>query len=295
MEVALRYSALRARLRNYVGNRETLLEYFRMLRYALLQGPWQPLVIRYYQAHNPNPPLPVCTDTMFEGLDVDQAVERLRSDAFAPGFIVPEDVVDGAVAYARKLGVKRSDDPHLYCEAAHRIAHDPTLVAVARRYLKAEPILNSSKLYWTIPPADRQGQMNAAAERGRFHYDLADVKSLAIFVYLSDVDEDCGPHIVIPGTQGRKSPARIVNRFLEEGEARRRYGDRIRVVTGKRGTGWFEDIACYHKQDAARKSRLMMSIIYSLHRPPLVDAARRPAGVMVLQMRTQGASTSVEH
>jgi hypothetical protein len=284
MELALRYTSFRARLRNYLSDKETLLEYFRMMRYALLQGPWQPWVVRYYRGQHANPPLAVYPHTLFPALDVDRAVEQLERDAYAPAFMVPDDLVDGAIAYGKRLGVKRSDDPHLYCEAAHRIARDPQIVEVARRYLGAEPILNSSKLYWTIPPPDAKGQMDAAAERGRFHYDLADVRSLAVFIYLSDVDEECGPHIVIPGTQGRKTLGGTVNRFLSERDALRRFGDRIRVVTGRRGTGWFEDIACYHKQAPARKARLMMSIIYSLHRPPLDDVARRPIGVSEVRM-----------
>jgi hypothetical protein len=285
MELALRYTSFRARLRNYLSDKETLLEYFRMMRYALLQGPWQPWVVRYYRGHHPNPPLAVFPHTLFADLDADRAVDQLHRDAFAPGFTVPEDLVNATVAYGKGLGVKRSDDPHLYCEAAHRIARDPRVVEIARRYLGAEPILNSSKLYWTIPPPDAKGQMDAAAERGRFHYDLADVRSLAIFIYLSDVDEACGPHIVIPGTQGRKSLSGTVNRFLSEDDATRRFGSRIRVITGPRGTGWFEDIACYHKQAPAQRPRLMMSIIYSLHRPPLDDVARRPVGAREVQMR----------
>jgi hypothetical protein len=119
--------------------------------------------------------------------------------------------------------------------------------------------------------------MAAAAEGGRFHYDLADLKSVTLFVYLTDVEADCGPHVVIRGTQGRKSASRIFNRFLEEGEIRRRFAGRMHVITGQRGTAWFEDISCYHKQAAAEKVRLMLSIIYSLHRPPLAEERRRPA------------------
>src|SRR6185503_7652798 len=143
------------------------------------------------------------------------------------------------------------------------------IVAVAREFLGTEPILCASNLYWTIPPADADGQRAAAAEGGRFHYDLIDVKALTVFVYLTDVDLDCGPHVVIEGTQGPKRRLRKFDRFLADREVERHYADRLRVITGRRGTGWFEDITCYHRQEAARTVRLMISINYSLRRPPL--------------------------
>jgi len=275
MALSLRYSELRARLRNYLSDKQTPLDHARILRYALLQGPWQPWLVRYYQSHGHNPPLPVCPESLFAPLEVEEVIERLNADAYAPGFLVPADEVERIVAYARKVGVKRSDDPHRFCDAACRIACDPQIVDVARRYLETEPILHSSKLYWTVPPAgDREGQAMAAAEGARFHYDLADLKALTVFVYLTDVEADCGPHVVIRGTQRRRSPAQIFKRFLDDDEVKRRYADRLHVVTGSRGTGWFEDICCYHKQAAGEKVRLMLSIIYSLHRPPLADERR---------------------
>ena len=98
-----------------------------------------------------------------------------------------------------------------------------------------------------------------------------------MFVYLTDVDEQSGPHVVIRGTQRRVTPSQILRRTISDEYARRKYGERIEVITGPRGTGWFEDITSYHKQAAGPNVRLMLSIIYSLHRRPLDDLALRPA------------------
>jgi len=260
---------MRARLRAYAAGREHLLTALRMLRYGMLQGPWQEWLVHHHQRHGHNPPLGSADETMFRTLEAPSCARVLRSRGWGGSFVAPDTIVEEIARYARALGVKRSDDPHLFCRAANRLARDPAIVAVAREFLGAEPILCASNLYWTIPPADADGQRAAAAEGGRFHYDLIDVKALTVFVYLTDVDLDCGPHVVIEGTQGPKRRLRKFDRFLADREVERHYADRLRVITGRRGTGWFEDITCYHRQEAARTVRLMISINYSLRRPPL--------------------------
>ena len=266
MQRSLSYGVLRARLRGYVGDKDALLDFLRMTRYALLQGPWQPLLIRHYQKVDRNQPMPVYPDTLFSEIQAGAAVSELTREARAHGFRVPAAMVEEVVDYAHELGLKRIDDPHLDCGAVHRIAYDPAIVNVARGFLRAEPILFDTKLYWTLPPADPSLRMRAAAEHGRFHYDLADFKALTVFVYLTDVDEESGPHVVIRGTQERHTPLQIFRRFIADDEANRRYPDRVEVITGPRGTGWFEDITCYHKQMPGSKPRLMLSLIYSLQR-----------------------------
>ena len=295
MAIPIRYAEWRSRLREYLSDKETPLDLARMIRYALLQGPWQPWMIHHYQRHGRNPRLPSTDRSMFEAMDVAEAVRRLNVDAFAAGWRVPAGEVAEIAAYARATGEKRSDDPHRFCEAARRIALDPQVLEVARGYLRAEPILNSSKLYWTMPPrGDRDGQLRAAAEGGRFHYDLADLKAVTLFIYLTDVDADCGPHVVVRGTQGRKRFAQIFNRFIAEDEIQRRFPGRMHVITGERGTAWFEDISCYHKQAAAERTRLMLSIIYSLHRQPLAEERAR-RGAAARSGRAAGGTTIATH
>jgi hypothetical protein len=271
VELSLRYSTVRAQLRRAVANRERPLNVLRMLRYALLQGPWRPWLVRHYQTHERRPALPVHAESLIEGLDVDATLRRLDDEAYAMGFVVPPSIVDAITAFGRAAGRKRIDLPHLECEAVRRIAHDPVIVEVARRFLGAEPMLCDSKLQWTMPPADAAGRQRAANEGGLFHYDVADVRALTVFIYLTDVDERCGPHIVIRGTQERRTFSQIFRRFISDEYAQRRYGDRITVITGPRGLGWFEDIACYHKQAPGEQVRLLLTLIYTLHRRPLEE------------------------
>jgi hypothetical protein len=277
MVLSRQYLVLRTRIRNWMGERESLLHVVRLLRCLLVQGPWQPWLVRHYRRHDTNPPLAVYPETMFAGIEPDRVALALERDAFAEGFHVPGPLVDELVAYANADGDKRIDNPHDDCVAASRIARDPRIVAAARRFLGAEPILLESKIFWTIPVADALGRVMAPAEDGLFHYDLVDIKALTVFVYLTDVDDDSNPHVVIPGTQTRRTPGQILRRSLSDGDAERRFAGRMRTITGPRGTGWFEDITTYHKQAGGGKVRLMLTLLYSLHRRP---APSRPGRAM---------------
>ncbi len=268
MELSLQYAAVRSRLRTYLGAHERLLDAFRVLRCVLVQGPWQSWMIRRYRARHVNPPLALNERTLFPELDTAGAVRDLRRDACARGLDVPTGRVDGIAAWAKATGGKRIDHPERDCAAIRELAHDPAIVEVARGYLEAEPVFLKSQIYWTVPDGTAVGNALAAAEGGRFHYDLADIRALTVFIYLTDVDEHCGPHVVIRGTQRRRTPGEILRRFISDEHAARAYGGRIEMITGPRGTGWFEDITCYHKQAPAERVRGMLYLIYSLHRRP---------------------------
>lgn len=271
------YTSLRARLRVGLNHRERLLGWFRILRYLLVQGPWRAWLIRFHAMRNANPLLPVRAQSVFDRVDAAAAATALDRDAVTERFQAPDELIAGIVEWVRDNDAKRIDDPHVDCEGVSAIAHDPRVIGVARRYLGAEPILFTSKIYWTIPRPDERGRVAAAAEGGQFHYDLADLKAVTLFVYLTEVDAECGPHVAVRGSQQRVTPDQILRRTISDELVQRRYAGRIETILGPRGTCWFEDITCYHKQSVGTKVRLMLSIIYSLHRRPLEDLEMRPA------------------
>ena len=266
MNPGLLYATLRRHVRDSITRRPAVLEVLRILRFLMVQGPWQPLVVRWHQAFGHHPPFPATATSLLDPLDVVAAVRQLDREAYAPGFQVPEPLVEEIVSFVRADGRRRLEDPHHDCPAVHRIAHDPVLAAVARGYLGAEPTLTETRINWTLPLPDERGRVWLTADNGRFHYDLADVKALSVFVYLTDVDPDCGPHVVVRGTQRRRTPGEILNRFLDDETVDRRYRDRVHTILGRRGTGWFEDITTYHKQAIGTKVRLILALTYSLSR-----------------------------
>lgn len=82
---------------------------------------------------------------------------------------------------------------------------------------------------------------------------------------------------VVRGAQKHVTPRQILRRTVSEDYIRRRFEGRVVTILGPRGTSWFEDITTYHKQAAGTKVRLVLSVIYTLHRRPLDDLEMRPA------------------
>jgi hypothetical protein len=157
------------------------------------------------------------------------------------------------------------------------IARNEKLVEIARQYLGAEPILWLTQLKWSFgdqaSKEERQGLLSSNNEPVQhdgdaFHYDTLDFKSLTIFIYLTDVDASCGPHVLIENTHNAKSFRDICQIILSDTAARQRFGDRIKVILGKKGTMLFEETSTFHKASRCQAKRLMLSIDYVLQRSP---------------------------
>jgi hypothetical protein len=75
------------------------------------------------------------------------------------------------------------------------LANRPEILSVAEAYFGCVPTLYSMNAWWSFP-------QNDGAERitQMFHRDLDDFKFLALFVYLTDVDETNGPHQYVHGS-----------------------------------------------------------------------------------------------
>ncbi len=263
------YTELQLGIRRYLNRRRGLLSIIRAFRSIWLLGPWRKMFLRYHRKFNRNEPLPRYRDTLFDNLDVLTTVTNLENSGYSLGLQVPQAQIDEILHFSECRKLTKHRNPHLTCAAVRRITYDPQIIEVASRYLGAEPILYQTDLYWTHPPSDELKRMRAVAQKSRFHYDVGDFRSLVIFIYLTDVDEDCGPHIVIEATHHNKSAWGLLNRFLNDEAAHKTYGDRIKTITGKRGAGFFEDLTCYHKHAIGTKKRLMLTITYMLQRSPI--------------------------
>ncbi len=264
------YYGFRLGIKKYLNRYKGLLQIVRAIRAIWLLGPWSAMLVKYHQRFSRNERLPRNPNSLFDELDVDSATSSLKKNGYSTGIQVPELQVEEILGYCRSSNKKKHRNPHLTCEAIRQITHDPKIIEVARRYLGTEPVLYQTDLYWTYPPSDEQRHQRMIAQKSRFHYDVGDFRSLVVFVYLTDVTADCGPHVVIEATHQKKPTWRLLSRFLNDKTAEQQYGDRIKVITGKQGTGFFEDLTCYHKHAAGSKERLVLTITYMLQRTPLL-------------------------
>jgi hypothetical protein len=233
------------------------------------------MVIKIFRKTTRNEQFPLSEGLLLPFLDVDRAAWDLEQSGYTPGTVLPAKIVNEVLEYCSKMQSKKYGNPHLSCEVVSRIAHDPKIVGVAKRYLGVEPILYATRIYWTFPRSNRAKLTNSPDIR-QFHYDVNDFKSLTVFVYLTDVDIDCGPHVVIEGTHGKKSLKQLINPYLKEDLANKAYGKRIKAITGEKGTLFFEDLTCYHQHATGTKPRLVLTINYLLQRKPEFRFLLRP-------------------
>ena len=79
--------------------------------------------------------------------------------------------------------------PHLL-----RWANDPRVLSIVGKTLGCKPTLSNLTAWWSYPGHDKP------QEAENFHRDVDDLHFIKLFVYLSDVDADCGPHVFVPGS-----------------------------------------------------------------------------------------------
>ena len=140
------------------------------------------------------------------------------------------------------------------------ICHNEAIISVARAYLGFEPTLHSCCVTVDIPG---EKKTDSGYQEG-FHYDIAGIKSLNVFIYLSDVDCMSMPHVVIKGSHRQKRLRDIYNGYLSGCEAKKLYGDAIATLTGPAGTVIFENTEAFHRRgDMNGKGRVLVNILYT--------------------------------
>ncbi|RVU33856.1 hypothetical protein EOI86_22240 [Hwanghaeella grinnelliae] len=82
----------------------------------------------------------------------------------------------------------------LNCPHLMQIATDPIRLGIAQEYLGTVPQVITIAAWWSFAQADE------ARAAQLFHLDLDDYRFFKFFIYLTDVDEEAGPHVYVPGT-----------------------------------------------------------------------------------------------
>lgn len=220
---------------------------------------------------------------------------RRRGYLFFPS-VVPTDVIDEISSFASqtKAHLRRMD-----CETSvpivEKIHFDPTdpravrydydprdvldnrfvqdllgdevFLSISEAYLNCTPHFDVLSMWWhtdfKVEPDSEAAQL--------YHFDMDRVKWLKIFIYLTDVGPDDGPHAFISGSHKSNG---IPQEFLRRGYSRlkdeevlRYYGPTSeRIFTAPRGSILIEDTRGLHKGIALRKGgspRLMLQFQFS--------------------------------
>jgi len=146
----------------------------------------------------------------------------------------------------------------LNCPHILQLANAPALLTLAAQYIGCKPTLSALGMRWSFP-------VNVTGEGLQaFHRDLDDWRFLKVFVYLTDVPQDGGPHVYVKGSHLTRAPLRL--RAYGKDELSQAYGDeQIMSVTGCAGQGFAADTYGIHKGAVpATRPRLLLQFQYSM-------------------------------
>lgn len=140
---------------------------------------------------------------------------------------------------------RRYDVPEvdlLGCTAVQELLADESVLRLAQEYLGAAPVQDLVAAWWSAP-----GAGSAAEAAQMYHFDLDRVRFLKMFVYLTDVGVDAGPHVYVRGTHRELPAAFRHDRRYDDTEVGTRFpGDAVRIA-GPRGTVFLADTRGLHK------------------------------------------------
>ena len=185
-------------------------------------------------------------------------------------FVGPQNAPPGThVAYFGAQSVVNSP-------RALEIVNLPGIVQTVGAVLGGKPTISYMAALWTIPAHDGMAQ-----HAEKFHRDVDDIDFIKFFMYMTDVDEESGPHVYIKGSHNKDRLTRI--RRYEDDEVYDSFGRENEVrFTGPAGTSILEKTYGFHRGYPARSTpRLMFAVLYSLRetiygpKSPVIDPRSR--------------------
>jgi hypothetical protein len=259
-----------AKLQRWARRSGKRVQAVRSIRNIIHFGPWRyVLLARARRAFAPAESVPGAS-VLVPGLDVDAAVSALeaKGDSTACRFR-PE-----VVSQLKRLLPSLHDGVHVDAHRRHAVLGEiisaPDVLRVVRHYFLCEPVLLECKVFVGVVP---HGDPLSSG----FHFDHAGPRSLNLMAYLTDVDDDTAPHVLIEGTQTGKKLRDFFRERLSVDEAEQRFPGRIKTITGPAGTMFFENTEIFHMRRAGRKRRALLNVVYSTRGKRLLSLGRTEA------------------
>jgi hypothetical protein len=157
----------------------------------------------------------------------------------------------------KPIGVGRASyqlDDVLRCPHLLSTINHPAVLSIARHYLGCPATISSIGIHLTTPVERQPVGVQC------FHRDMDEWKFFKLFVYLSDVDEETGPHEFVEGSQrtsGSIMALPCVDEKLEQSHRRK--------ILGPAGTTFIADTWGIHRGNMPiSKPRLILQVQYSI-------------------------------
>ena len=149
-------------------------------------------------------------------------------------------------------------DTVLNCPHLLSFANSPLYIRVATEYFGCLPTISTVGIRWSFP-----GMRQQVSTQG-FHRDNDDWRCVKLFVHLTDVDLDCGPHHYVRGSH--RTRGSLFTRPIENGFVEKTFGrDRIETVVGPAGTAFMGDMYGVHAGPIPSDApRLMLEVGYTV-------------------------------
>lgn len=138
----------------------------------------------------------------------------------------------------------------------------PLVLELAELYLSCKPTLDNVSCWWSY------GRRAQAKGTQRFHRDWDNIRGFKLFVYLTDVDKDSGPHSFIEGSH--RSDLLMETKAIADDNVFAVFGrDTERLFCGRAGTCFITDTFGIHKGELPlTRHRLMLAVQYNLTPSP---------------------------
>lgn len=145
----------------------------------------------------------------------------------------------------------------LACPHVLELANSELFINIASQVLGCKPTLSSIKIWKSYGAKSAKDSQN-------FHRDVDDIGFIKIFVYLSDVDEEMGPHIFVAGSH--RDPNLVKIRRYSDKEVNEKFeSSKFISFTGPAGTIFAENTYGLHKGTVPSKSgRIILQFEYSV-------------------------------
>mgnify|MGYP001211218973 CR=1 FL=1 len=142
------------------------------------------------------------------------------------------------------------------------IANDPKILSIAYNYFGSVPQIDYIGSWWSFPS-------NTIALTQSFHRDIDKLNSLKLFVYLSDVDYQSGPHVYIRSSHNSSFKTSKGKQYSDNDLKKQFNNKDIISLEGKAGYTFIADTFGFHKGlPPSDKNRLVLQVIYTLKRTP---------------------------
>jgi hypothetical protein len=231
-------------------------------------------------------------ESLFEPIALEDCVKQIRQQGVYLGIRLPKAIVDEVHQYARQnpctepgfegnFWIDDVEDGHLPdgrpvlrglvsnladCSAIAKIIYDPQLMQVVRNYLGYIPTEISRHLTWSCATRLSEEEQKRRYPPANYHYDVAGLNFMAINFYITDVDQQSGPHVMMLNSHNRKPLSMVLASARQPDQAVLNYYGKENecVILGEQGFGFIQDSSCYHKViPPVTQNRLFLQVRYA--------------------------------